>query len=126
MNKNEMITALTAKANELMDSIKAMENNPKLSECTVRTQRYQRTHEVHNLLIIRTLLEGKELTGDLEKWLVSAATLTATRRGPSIIFHDGDDLFTIQEANPNKSYADLKKIMADQGFHLEGHTVKAN
>ena len=124
MNKNQMVDALTAKVGELLDSIKAMENNPKLSECTVRTQRYQRTHEVHNLLIIRTLLEGKELTGDLVKWLESAATLTATRKGPAIVFHDGDDILKIADANPNKTYKDLKKLMADQGFHLEGSTVR--
>ena len=124
MNKLQMCDAITAKVDELEATIAAMEANLELSACTVRTQKYQKTHEIRNLLIIKTLLEGKELKGDVLKWFESATTLTATRKGPAIIFHDGDDMLAVMDAHPNKSYKDLKKILTDQGFHLEGHTVR--
>lgn len=125
MNKTQMIAACTAKVQELFDSIDAMEKNLELSQATVRTQTYQRTHEARNLLIIRTLLEGKELTGDLVKWFESTTTLTAVRKAKNTItFKDGDDMLAVMDAHPNKSYKDLKKALEDQGFHLDGHTVR--
>ena len=124
MNKLQMCDAITAKVDELEATITAMEANLELSACTVRTQKYQKTHEIRNLLIIKTLLEGRELKGDVMKWFESAVTLTATRKGPAIIFHDGDDMLAVMDAHPNKSYKDLKKVLIDQGFHLEGHTVR--
>lgn len=125
MNKVEMVNAINAKVNELDASITAMKANLELSENTVRTQTYQRTHEIHNLLLMRTFIEGKELSGDLLKWFESAVTLTATRKArTTITFHDGDDLLKIMDAYPNKAYKDLIKAMEDQGFHLEGHTVR--
>lgn len=125
MNKTIMIKAAEAKVNELLDEIEAMKNNYKLSPATVRTQTQAKKHEARNLLIIKTLLEGKNLEGDLLKWFDSATTLKAVRKAlTTVTFHDGEDFFAVQEAYPNKTYADLKKIMADQGFHLEGHTVR--
>jgi len=125
MNKVEMIKAVNAKVNELFDSIEAMEKNLSLSQNTVRTQTYQRTHEARNLLIMKTLLEGKDLEGDVMKWFESATTLTATRKARTTIeFHDGDDLLEIMDAHPNKSYKDLKAMLAEQGFMLDGHTVR--
>lgn len=124
MNKLQMCDAITAKVNELEATIVAMEANLKLSECTVRTQKYQKTHEIHNLKIMLQLLTTGELTGDCVKWFESTVTLTATRRGPVIEFHDGDDLLKIMDAHPNKAYKDLKKMLQDQGFHLDGHTVR--
>ena len=125
MNKVEMINAINAKVDELFASIKAMQDNLELSQNTVKTQTYQRTHEARNLLMIRTLLEGKEFTGDVMKWFESATTLTATRKARTTIeFHDGDDLLAIMDAHPNKSYKDLKNMLAEQGFMLDGHTVR--
>lgn len=125
MNKNVMVNAINAKVDELAASIEAMKNNLELSENTVRTQTYQRTHEIRNLLMIRTLLEGKEFTGDLIKWFESATTLTATRKARTTIeFHDGDDLLKIMDEHPNKSYKELKDLLAKQGFMLDGHTVR--
>lgn len=125
MNKTQMIAAVAAKVQEQMDVIDAMKKNLELSENTVRTQSYQRTHEIHNLLIIKTLLEGKGLKGDVMKWFESATTLTATRKARTTIeFHDGDDLLKVMDEHPNKSYKDLKKALEDQGFRLDGHTVR--
>ena len=125
MNKTQMIAAVAAKVQEQMDVIDSMKKNLELSENTVRTQSYQRTHEIHNLLIIKTLLEGKDLEGDVMKWFESATTLTATRKAKTtIVFHDGDDLLKVMDEHPNKSYKDLKKALEDQGFHLDGHTVR--
>ena len=125
MNKTQMVALINAKVDELNASIKAMKANLELSENTVRTQTYQRTHEIHNLLLIRTFIEGKELSGDLIKWFESAVTLTATRKAKTTItFKDGDDLIKVMDAYPNKSYKDLKKALEEQGFHLDGHTVR--
>lgn len=124
MNKTTMIAAVAAKCDELVSEMEAMKNNLNLSDNTVRTQTNLKRHEMHNLLIIKTLLEGKELEGDVMKWFESTTTLKTVRKAGGIILHDGDDIFKIQEAHPNKTYAQLKKIMADQGFHLDGHTVR--
>lgn len=125
MNKTQMIAAVTAKVDEQLNVIESMKKNLELSENTVRTQTYQRTHEIHNLLIIKTLLEGKDLEGDVMKWFESATTLTATRKAKTtVVFHDGDDLLEVANEHPNKSYKDLKKALEDQGFHLAGHTVR--
>lgn len=125
MNKSQMIAAVTAKVDEQLNVIESMKKNLELSENTVRTQTYQRTHEIHNLLIIKTLLEGKDLEGDVMKWFESATTLTATRKAKTtIVFRDGDDLLEVANEHPNKSYKDLKKALEDQGFHLTGHTVR--
>lgn len=125
MNKVEMINAINAKVDELDASIAAMKANLELSENTVRTQTYQRTHEVRNLLLMRTFIEGKELSGDLMKWFESATTLTATRKAKTTIeFHDGDDLLKIMDEHPNMAYKKLLAMMAEQGFHLDGHIVR--
>ena len=125
MNKKEMIAAVAAKVQEQMDVIDSMKKNLELSENTVRTQTYQRTHEIHNLLIIKTLLEGRDLEGDVMKWFESATTLTATRKARTTIeFHDGDDLLKIMDEHPNMAYKKLISMMAEQGFMLDGHIVR--
>ena len=125
MNKVEMINAVKAKVQEQLDVIDSMKKNLELSENTVRTQTYQRTHEVHNLLIIKTLLEGKDLEGDIMKWFENATTLTATRKARTTIeFHDGDNMLEIISSHENMNYKKLVAIMEEQGFHLDGHTVR--
>ena len=132
---NDMISSLENKSQELLDKIEEMKKNINLSESTVRTQKQQKGHEAHNLLIMAHLCrflrdyyfggEGEmEMPDDVGKWFESAVTLTATRKGPAIVFHDGDDMLAVMDAHPNKSYKDLKKVLMDQGFHLEGHTVR--
>ena len=127
MNKNTMVQAIVAKVDELESSIKAMKDNLDLSENTVRTQTYQRTHEIRNLLIIKTLLEGKELTGDVMKWFESATTLTSVRKARTTVeFHDGDNMLEIISSHQNITYKKLIGMMEEQGFHLDGHIVKSN
>lgn len=125
MNKNEMINAVKAKVQEQMDVIESMKNNLELSQNTVKTQTYQRTHEIHNLLIIKTLLEGRNLEGDVLKWFESATTLTATRKAKyTVEFHDGDNMLEIISSHENMNYKKLVAMMEEQGFHLDGHTVR--
>lgn len=126
MNKTQMVNAINAKVNELDASITAMKANLELSENTVRTQTYQRTHEIRNLLLMRTFIEGKELSGDLVKWFESAVTLTATRKAKTTVtFKDGDDIFEVMQEHSNLNYKQLKAKLEEQGFHLDGHTVRA-
>lgn len=125
MNKTTMIAAVAAKCDELISEMEAMEKNLNLSANTVRTQTQLKKHEVRNLIIIKTLLEGKDLEGDVMKWFESTTTLKAIRKArTAIVFQDGDDMLAVMDAHPNKSYKDLKKALEDQGFHLEGHTVR--
>lgn len=127
MNKNTMVQAIVAKVDELESSIKAMKDNLELSENTVRTQTYQRTHEIHNLLIIKTLLEGKDLEGDVMKWFESTTTLTSVRKARTTVeFHDGDNMLEIISAHQNITYKKLVAMMEEQGFHMDGHIVKSN
>lgn len=124
MNKTTMIAALSAKIDELLGEMEAMEKNLNLSANTVKTQTQLKKHEVRNLLIMRTLLEGKTLDEELMKWFESATTLKAIRKTGGIEFHDGDDFFTVQQKYPNKTYAQLKKSWEAQGFHLDGQTIR--
>jgi len=125
MNKSQMVAAVAAKVQEQLDVIDSMKKNLELSENTVRTQTYQRTHEIHNLLIIKTLLEGKDLEGDVMKWFESATTLTATRKAKNtVVFHDGDNMLEIISSHENMNYKKLVAMMEEQGFHLDGHTVR--
>lgn len=124
MNKTTMIAALSAKIDELLGEMEAMQNNLDLSANTVKTQTQLKKHEVRNLLIMRTLLQGKDLEGEVMKWFESATTLKAIRKTGGIEFHDGDDFFTVQQKYPNKTYAQLKKSWEAQGFHLEGQTIR--
>lgn len=125
MNKTQMLDAIQAKVAELDASIEAMKTNVELSENTVRTQTYQRTHEIRNLLIMKTLIEGKDLTGDVEKWFESTVTLTSVRKAKNtVVFHDGDSLLAIMDSHPNMSYKKLKDMLVEQGFMLDGHTVR--
>lgn len=127
MNKTTMLAAIAAKVDELDSSIKAMKDNLELSENTVRTQTYQRTHEIHNLLIMKALIEGKELTGDVEKWFTSATTLTSVRKArTTVTFKDGDNMLEVIMAHQNINYKKLVSMMEEQGFHLDGHIVRAN
>ena len=125
MNKTQMIAAVAAKVQEQLDVIDSMKKNLELSENTVRTQTYQRTHEVHNLLIIKTLLEGRDLEGDVMKWFESATTLTATRKAKNTVeFRDGDNMLEIISSHENMNYKKLVTMMEEQGFHLDGHIVR--
>lgn len=125
MNKTQMVALINAKVEELDASIAAMKANLELSENTVRTQTYQRTHEIRNLLLMRTFIEGKELSGDLIKWFESAVTLTSVRKARTTIeLHDGEDFFAVAERYPNKTGKDIKKAMEEQGFHFDGHIIR--
>ena len=124
MNKSTMTAALSAKIDELLNEMEAMEKNLNLSANTVKTQTQLKKHEVRNLIIMKTLLEGKDLEGDVMKWFESTVTLKAIRKTGGIEFHDGDNVFDIQQKYPNKTYAQLRKSWEAQGFHLDGHIVR--
>ena len=125
MNKNEMLDAIQAKVDELYESIEVIKNNPKLSENTYKTQRYQRTHEARNLLIMAQLIKDGKLSDEAMGWFVSATTLTSVRKAKNtIVFKDGDDLLTIMNEHPNVNYKKLKDMIAEQGFMLDGHIVR--
>ena len=124
MNKTTMIAAVAAKCDELFAEMAAMKDNLNLSENTVKTQTQLKKHEVRNLLIIKTLLEGKNFDGAMMKWFESATTLKTIRKTGGIEFHDGDNFFEVQQKYPNKSYAQLKKSWEAQGFHLDGQIIR--
>lgn len=133
---NDMISSLENKSTELLNKIEEMEKNINLSENTVRTQKQQKGHEAHNLLIMAHLCrflrdyyfggEGEiEMPGDIGKWFESTVTLSKDRDAArTVTFKDGDDITDIMRAHPKKTFAQLLKLMEDQGYHLEGSTVR--
>lgn len=132
---NDMISMLEGKSSELLNKIEEMEKDLNLSENTVRTQRQVKSHEAHNLLIMAHLCRflrdfyfqangEMELPGDIGKWFESTTMLTETRKKGAIVFKDGDDLLKIMDEHPNVNYAKLKKMIEEQGFVLDGHTVR--
>ena len=87
MNKSTMTAALSAKIDELLNEMEAMEKNLNLSANTVKTQTQLKKHEVRNLIIMKTLLEGKDLEGDVMKWFESTGGCPGCgdeRRDPGI------------------------------------------
>lgn len=123
MDKTTMIAAVAAKCNELFNEIDAMNKNLNLSANTVKTQTQLKKHEVHNLLIIKTLLEGKDLEGDMVKWFESTTTLKSVRKNGGITLKEGDDVIQYMQDNPKIQYSKIKKYLAENGLDMVGSTI---
>lgn len=127
-----MAAALENKSQEYFDKIDSMKSDLNLSENTVKTQTQLKTKSARDLLIMLTLVRDMmdkgdtevELPGDVAKWFEATTTLTADRKAKNmVIFHEGDNMMEIMDAHPNKNYSQLKKLMDEQGFRLDGSTV---
>lgn len=136
MNVRTMMKDLESKTSELMGIIEDLSNNTKLSANTVRTQTFQKKHELHNLFIMlelckeldRNKVEEIRWANALNDWFTSTTTLTAERKAKyTLTVHEGDDVMTI--LNNNKEMKDvwgrLMKAAKEAGLHIEdGKLVK--
>jgi hypothetical protein len=126
----EAFAAIDSKVNEMMDSLDTLLNNPNVSENTKRTQKFQRSTAIHNMLILKTVFsnvmtpENEDkgintigLTGDLEKWFNSMITPSSERKNAPIeLPKEGDSYLPFLEAHPNWNMQKLKTALAKNGL----------
>lgn len=126
----EAFAAIDSKVNEMTDSLDALLNNPNVSENTKRTQKFQRSTTIHNMLILKTVFanvltpenedEGINtlgLTGDLEKWFNSMITPSSERKNaPVELPKEGDAYLPFLEEHPNWNMQKLKTALAKKGL----------
>ena len=82
-----------------------------VSENTKRTQKFQRTKAIHDMVVISTILEqakSDEITfsPEAQKWFDSMVTLTAERKAKfTVEVHEGDKVMELME-----KYQDVKDV----------------
>lgn len=88
-----------------------------VSENTKRTQKFQRTKAIHDMVVISTILEqakSDEITfsDEAQKWFTSMVTLTAERKAAvTVVVKEGDNIMQLMEEH--KDTRDIyKKMMA--------------
>lgn len=116
MKKTAMVKLVDAKVSE-MEARLAELLASNASDNTKRTQKFQRTSAIRQLLVLREVLklvEGTDikLEGDLEKWFTSMVTLTAERKAAvTVEVKEGDNIMQLMEEH--KDTKDIyKKMMA--------------
>lgn len=124
MNKTTILSLINDKANEMTSNLKALLDNPELSENTKRTQKFQRQTTIHNLLVLRAVVEqaGDEINfpGDTEKWFNSMVTLTETRKATKVVVGKGDKLVDLlhKYKDVKDVYAKIMKAATEAGLSL--------
>ena len=129
MTTLDMREALNAKINELNESIERMRTSG-VAESTLKTQTYQKTHEIHNLQIMfgLTLCCPDEVTlnEDVTKWFKSTTTLVSERtRGVVVEVHEGDKVMDVlQKYNTVKDiYKEIQSACAKAGLKINLDTI---
>jgi hypothetical protein len=129
-NFAEMANLVDTKVSEMEEMLDALLKSD-VAESTKRTQKFQRTTAIRTLLVFLKVLKSSPdalvtLNDEEEKWFTSMVTLTSVRKAKNVvIFKDGDSIIEIMDEHPNINYKKLKEQLEEQGFHLEGHTVRA-
>ena len=127
----EMAQMVGTKVSEMEEMLDALLKSD-VAESTKRTQKFQRQTAIRTLLVFRQVLNSSpdnlvELDDVLDKWFTSMVTLASERKARTMVeFHDGDNMLEIISAHQNITYKKLIGMMQEQGFHLDGHTVKAD
>lgn len=121
MNKTTIISQVATKVAEMEELLDTLLKSD-VSENTKRTQKFQRQTAIHNLKVFQAIVEQSsneefELKGDIEKWYTSMITLTAERKVPTIILHEGDNILQVMQES-NKTYDQIKKIAEKQGLKM--------
>lgn len=135
MKTFEMIEAVEAKVQEMQESLETLLKSD-VSENTKRTQKFQRTKAIHDMLILSTVLHqcvGDEV-GFLEeeqKWFDSMVTLTSERKAKfTVEVHEGDRVMDLMKKYENVKdvYHKLMKAAEEAGLKADfanGVFVKA-
>lgn len=135
MKTLEMIKAVETKAQEMQESLETLLNSD-VSENTKRTQKFQRTKAIHDMLILSTVLHqcvGDEVgfTEEEQKWFDSMVTLTSERKAKfTVEVHEGDKVMDLMKKYENVKdvYHKLMKAAEEAGLKADfanGVFVKA-
>ena len=135
MKTLEMIKAVETKVQEMQESLETLLNSD-VSENTKRTQKFQRTKAIHDMLILNTVLhqcvgDEVEFLEEEQKWFDSMVTLTSERKAKfTVEVHEGDRVMDLMKKYENVKdvYHKLMKAAEEAGLKADfanGVFVKA-
>lgn len=135
MKTFEMTRAVETKVQEMQESLETLLNSD-VSENTKRTQKFQRTKAIHDMLILNTILHqcNKDeiiLNEEVQKWFTSMVTLTNERKAAyTVEVHEGDRVMDLMKKYENVKdvYHKLMKAAEEAGLKADfanGVFVKA-
>lgn len=126
MKTVEMVKLVDAKRKEMEALLDELLKSD-VSENTKRTQKFQRTKAIHDMVIISTILEqakSDEITfsSEAQKWFDSMVTLTSERKAKfTVEVHEGDNVMELME-----KYKDVKDVYHKMMKAAEEAGLKAN
>lgn len=135
MKTFEMTKAVETKVQEMQESLEILLKSD-VSENTKRTQRFQRTKAIHDMLILSTVLHQCDkdeiiLNEEVQKWFISMVTLTSERKAAyTVEVHEGDRVMDLMKKYENVKdvYHKLMKAAEEAGLKADfanGIFVKA-
>lgn len=135
MKTFEMTKAVETKVKEMQESLETLLKSD-VSENTKRTQKFQRTKAIHDMLILSTVLHQCDkdeiiLNEEVQKWFISMVTLTSERKAAyTVEVHEGDRVMDLMKKYENIKdvYHKLMKAAEEAGLKADfanGVFVKA-
>lgn len=135
MKTLEMIKAVETKVLEMQESLETLLKSD-VSENTKRTQKFQKTKAIHDMLVLGTILyqcDTDEITfnEEAQKWFDSMVTLTSERKAKfTVEVHEGDRVMDLMKKYENVKdvYHKLMKAAEEAGLKADfanGVFVKA-
>ncbi len=123
MKTMEMVKLVDAKRKEMEASLDELLKSD-VSENTKRTQKFQRTKAIHDMVVLSTILEqakSDEITFSTEaqKWFDSMVTLTSVRKAKyTVEVHEGDRISELLQkySEMNDVYKKLMKAADEAGL----------
>ena len=110
MKTLEMTKAVETKVQEMQESLETLLKSD-VSENTKRTQKFQRTKAIHDMLILNTVLHQCDkdeiiLNEEVQKWFTSMVALTSERKAAyTVEVHEGDRVMDLM-----KKYENVKDV----------------
>lgn len=131
---DDAILGLSERACELHDHLVAMKDGVSidgkpLSKGTINTQTFQKTRELNQIRLVRTLLEQlvehditvKLSLSQLETLKKMSTTLTSNKaKRASITVQKGDNAFQLLQSNPTYTFAKIQKAATAAGLTISG------
>ena len=135
MKTVEMIKAVETKTQEMQESLETLLKSD-VSENTKRTQKFQRTKAIHDMLVLNTVLHQCDkdeivLNEEVQKWFTSMVALTSERKAAyTVEVHEGDRVMDLMKKYENVKdvYHKLMKAAEEAGLKADfanGVFVKA-
>lgn len=135
MKTVKMIKAVETKAQEMQESLETLLKSD-VSENTKRTQKFQRTKAIHDMLVLNTILHQCDkdeiiLNEEVQKWFTSMVALTSERKAAyTVEVHAGDRVMDLMKKYENVKdvYHKLMKAAEEAGLKADfanGVFVKA-